>query len=146
MSNARAVVRRRLQGVAFLVVLVLLLGLAVAQYNKTFADVAHVTLQDRHRGQPAAGRLRRQGPRRHRRRVCAAVHGRRRGATIDLAMDPQYLTQIPADVSARLLPKTLFGERYVSLVAARPADHRSGWPTATSSARTAPETPSSCRR
>jgi len=38
------------------------------------------------------------------------------GATIELAIRPQYLDQIPADVSARLLPKTLFGERYVSLV------------------------------
>jgi virulence factor Mce-like protein len=38
------------------------------------------------------------------------------GARIELAIRPQYLEQIPADVSARLLPKTLFGERYVSLV------------------------------
>jgi virulence factor Mce-like protein len=37
------------------------------------------------------------------------------GATIQLAINPEYLDQIPADVSARLLPKTLFGERFVSL-------------------------------
>ena len=30
-------------------------------------------------------------------------------------IDPEYLDQIPADVTARLLPKTLFGERFVSL-------------------------------
>jgi virulence factor Mce-like protein len=39
------------------------------------------------------------------------------GATITLAINPQYLPEIPDDVSARLLPKTLFGERFVSLVA-----------------------------
>jgi virulence factor Mce-like protein len=38
------------------------------------------------------------------------------GATIELAINPDYLDQIPADVSARVLPKTLFGERFVSLV------------------------------
>ena len=38
------------------------------------------------------------------------------GATIELAIDPDHLDEIPADVSARLLPKTLFGERFVSLV------------------------------
>ena len=37
------------------------------------------------------------------------------GATIELAISPDYLDQIPADVSARLLPKTLFGERFVAL-------------------------------
>jgi ABC-type transporter Mla subunit MlaD len=39
------VIRIRLQGLAFLVVLVLLLGLAVASYNKAFTDVARVTLE-----------------------------------------------------------------------------------------------------
>ena len=37
------------------------------------------------------------------------------GATIELAINPDYLDQIPADVTARLLPKTLFGERFVAL-------------------------------
>src|SRR5215204_3607159 len=37
------------------------------------------------------------------------------GATIELAINPDYLEEIPADVTARLLPKTLFGERFVSL-------------------------------
>ena len=37
-------IRRRLQGLAFLVVLALLLGLAVAAYQKAFTSVARVTL------------------------------------------------------------------------------------------------------
>jgi virulence factor Mce-like protein len=46
-------------------------------------------------------------------------------ATVDLALDPDSVGLIPSNVSARLLPKTLFGEKYVDLVlptepAARP--------------------------
>ena len=46
-------IRRRLQGLAFLVVLALLLGLSVAIYNKAFTDVAMVTLQPRETGRSA---------------------------------------------------------------------------------------------
>ena len=46
MRSKRAhTIRRRLQGVAFLVVLAALLGLSVAFYNKAFTDVATVTLK-----------------------------------------------------------------------------------------------------
>ena len=109
------VFRRRLQGVAFLVVLALLLGLAVATYQKAFTSVAHGDPEDRHRGQPAPGGLGRQGARRHRRRRPEGRRASADGATIELAINPDYLDQIPADVSARLLPKTLFGERFVNL-------------------------------
>ena len=34
---------------------------------------------------------------------------------LELALDPDHVDRIPANVSARLLPKTLFGERYVAL-------------------------------
>src|SRR5690606_25614325 len=37
-------------------------------------------------------------------------------ATVELSLDPDKIDQIPDNVTARLLPKTLFGERYVSLV------------------------------
>jgi len=39
------------------------------------------------------------------------------GARLRLALDPATTAQIPANVTARLLPKTLFGERFVALVA-----------------------------
>lgn len=38
------------------------------------------------------------------------------GATVTLALDPATAESISATTTARLLPKTLFGERYVSLV------------------------------
>ena len=108
------VIRRRLQGLAFLVVLVLLLGLSVAIYNKAFTDVAMVTLQT----DTAGSQLQEASDVKVRGVIVGEVRGVSAdadGATIDLAINPDHLDQIPADVSARLLPKTLFGERFVSL-------------------------------
>lgn len=42
------------------------------------------------------------------------------GAVVTLALDPDTSKELPRSTTARLLPKTLFGERYVSLV--RPAE------------------------
>jgi phospholipid/cholesterol/gamma-HCH transport system substrate-binding protein len=113
--SGSAVVRRRLQGLAFLVVLALLLGLAVAQYRQAFSGAVRVTLETDTIGnqlQEASdvkirgvlvGQVR-------------SVSADADGASIELAIDSDHLADIPADVSARLLPKTLFGERFVSLV------------------------------
>jgi virulence factor Mce-like protein len=108
------VIRRRLQGVAFLVVIALLLGLSVALYDKAFTEVARVTLETDSIGnqlQEASDV-----------KVRGVIVGEVRevsasgdGARVELAILPEHLEQIPADVSARLLPKTLFGERYVAL-------------------------------
>jgi virulence factor Mce-like protein len=125
MSSARgAVVRRRVQGLAFLVVLALLLGLAVAAYQKAFTSVATVTLKT----DTAGNQLQEASDVKVRgvivgdvRKVDASADG----ATITLALNPDYLHQIPADVSARLLPKTLFGERFVNLqIPDSPSDKR----------------------
>jgi virulence factor Mce-like protein len=107
-------IRVRLQGVAFLVVLALLLGLAVAAYNKTFTTVAHVTLKT----DTAGNQLQEASDVKVRGVIVGEVRDVKasaKGATIDLAINPDYLKQIPADVTARLLPKTLFGERFVNL-------------------------------
>ena len=107
-------IRVRIQGVAFLVVLALLLGLAVATYQKAFTDVAHVTLQT----DTAGNQLQEASDVKVRGVIVGEVRdvqASTKGATIDLAINPDYLDQIPADVSARLLPKTLFGERFVNL-------------------------------
>ncbi|GHJ99718.1 ABC transporter substrate-binding protein [Streptomyces sp. Y2F8-2] len=102
-------------GVAFIAVLALLLSLAVAVYQQAFTSVVRVTLQADSLGnqlEPRAdvklrgllvGEVR-------------AVHADGTKATLDLALKPQYVTFIPSDVHARLLPKTLFGEKYVDLV------------------------------
>lgn len=48
------------------------------------------------------------------------------GATVRLAIDPQIAAELPAGTTARLLPKTLFGERYVALVPASDGAPASG--------------------
>lgn len=45
-----------------------------------------------------------------------AIEPRDGGATLTLALEPEVLDELPKDTTARLLPKTLFGERYVALV------------------------------
>ncbi|MGY1721717.1 MCE family protein [Blastococcus sp. SYSU DS0533] len=114
MSTRGAVARRRLQGLAFLVVLVLLLGLAVAAYQKAFTEVARVTLQT----DTVGNQLQEASDVKVRGVIVGDVRDVRAsadGAEIELAIRPEHLAQIPADVTARLLPKTLFGERFVSL-------------------------------
>ena len=91
------------------------LGLAVALYNKAFTEVARVTLET-----DTAGNELQQAADVKVRGVIVGdvrdVEASAEGATIELAIDPDDLDHIPANVTARLLPKTLFGERYVALV------------------------------
>jgi virulence factor Mce-like protein len=123
-SKKGAVIRRRLQGIAFLIVLAMLLGLSVAAYRKAFTEVAHVTLET----DTAGSQLQEASDVKVRGVIVGEVRDVRagmEGATIDLAILPEHLEQIPADVTARLLPKTLFGERFVSLeLPDRPSSER----------------------
>jgi virulence factor Mce-like protein len=110
-----ALARRRVAGVAFLVVIAMLVGLTVALYQKAFTPIVKVTLlTDRIGNQLSAqadvklrgmvvGRVR-------------SVHAEPNGARIDLALDPKRVGLIPENVSAQLIPKTLFGEKFVDLV------------------------------
>ena len=115
----RALVKRRIAGVIFLIVIAFLVQLTVLFYNKAFTKVVHVTLKaDRIGNQlsaPADVKLRGLVVGEVR-----AVHSTGQGATIDLALQPGQVKKIPANVQAQLLPKTLFGEKYVLLVI--PAD------------------------
>ncbi|GAB2968996.1 MCE family protein [Streptomyces pseudoechinosporeus] len=122
MSGMR-VLRLRLYGLVFLAVLALLLSLAVAVYQQAFTPVVRVTLEADSLGNqldPRAdvklrgllvGEVR-------------AVRADGEKATLDIALKPEHVAHIPADVHARLLPKTLFGEKYVDLVAPRDSSAR----------------------
>ncbi|GAA5160267.1 MULTISPECIES: MCE family protein [Amycolatopsis] len=114
----RAILRRRLWhqllGLVFLVVCALFFVTTVAIYKKAFTPVDMVRLETDHVGnQLVAGSDV---------KIRGVVVGEVRSvnalgdhAAIDLALDPGKIGQIPSNVSARLLPKTLFGERYVAL-------------------------------
>lgn len=105
----------RLLGVAFLAIIALFLTLTVALYNDAFTEVVKVTLKTDRVG----NQLQLDSDVKVRGMIVGEVKAIRTagdGAELDLALDPEQVRHIPANVSARLLPKTLFGERYVNLV------------------------------
>jgi phospholipid/cholesterol/gamma-HCH transport system substrate-binding protein len=106
---------RRVAGLSFLLVLVLLVALSVAVYQQRFTPVVSVTLMTDSIG----NELQSQSDVKIRGLIVGEVRSISTagdGARIQLALQPAAARNIPADVSARLLPKTLFGERYVELV------------------------------
>ena len=110
-----AKLRRRLAGVGYFAVVIAFLASQVLIYQKAFTPVVHVLLRTDHVGNqlqpPSAVKVRGL--------IVGEVRSIRatgHGAELDLAMQPDKVHMIPRDVSARLLPKTLLGERYVSLV------------------------------
>jgi phospholipid/cholesterol/gamma-HCH transport system substrate-binding protein len=108
--------RYQLLGLVFVLVAVLFVVLTVGIYRKVFTPVVAVTLQtDRVGTQLRAGAdVKLRGVRVGEVRSVAPSAT---GATIDLALDPAEAAQVPANVTAQLVPKTLFGERFVDLVA-----------------------------
>jgi virulence factor Mce-like protein len=108
--------RLRLYGVVFLAVLALLLSLAVAVYRQTFTSVVPITLQ----ADSLGNQLDPRADVKLRGLLVGEVRSVRADgtkATLGIALKPEYVSSIPSDVHARLLPKTLFGEKYVDLVA-----------------------------
>ena len=105
---------RKALGAAFLCLLVLSGYLTYAVFTQKFVDIVPVKLQTSRIGlqmEPLAdvkirgvivGEVR-------------DMHATAKGAVLDLAMDPSEVDTIPSNVSAAILPKTLFGEKYVSL-------------------------------
>ena len=124
LSAAQAKTRRRLVGVVFLLVFALLVWLSVALYNKQFTPAANVTLytdsvgNEMHPGADVMIRGVQVGEVRQ-------ISADGTGARLELAIQPDMVSQIPANVTAEMVPTTLFGERYVDLVTpAQPAQAR----------------------
>jgi virulence factor Mce-like protein len=115
---------KALRGLAFLGVLALLVGLAVGKYEGAFGSGIPVTLKvDR-----VGTQLDPKADVKVRGLIVGSVTSISTdgaGATVAMSLDPHLVSQIPADVTARLLPKTLFGQKFVSLVpAADPGPRR----------------------
>jgi len=105
----------RAYGVGFIVVVGLLIGLSVASFQKRFTPVVMVNLMTDRIG----SQLQTASDVKIRGLIVGEVRSIEttgNGATLKLALKPEMVDLIPANVSARLLPKTLFGERYVDLV------------------------------
>ena len=108
--------RRRYQamGIAFLVVAGLFLAGTIGMYNKAFTRFVAVTV----RADTAGNQMMPGADVKVRGVVVGEVRAIDAGnghADLRLALQPEKAGMIPANASARLLPKTLFGERYVAL-------------------------------
>ncbi len=113
-TSLRTTIGHRVLGVAFLALLLLFGLLTYAIFNKSFASYDGVTLR--------ASKIGLQLPHRAdvkiRGVLVGEVLGSRvtdRGVMLQLGIDPAKAALIPANTTARILPKTLFGEKYVAL-------------------------------
>jgi virulence factor Mce-like protein len=109
-----ATVRRRLLGLGFVVVIAGLVSLSIAMYNKAFTTVVNVALTTDKLG----NQLQVRGDVKVRGLIVGSIDKitpTGHGAVLDLALDPDKADLIPTNVTARFIPKTLFGERYVAL-------------------------------
>lgn len=108
------IVKRRLLGLLFLVVIAGLVSLSIAFYNKVFTPTVDVTLKASHTG----NELLLDSDVKVRGIIVGSVKAMRANgqyADLTLALSPSDVNKIPANVKAVILPKTLFGEQYVDL-------------------------------
>jgi len=124
LTAAQDKVRRRLVGVVFLLVFALLVWLSLALYNKQFTPVAMVTLytdsvgNEMHPGADVMVRGVQVGEVRQ-------ISADGKGARLELAIQPGMVSRLPANLTAEMVPTTLFGQRYVDLIMpARPSAAR----------------------
>lgn len=108
-----------LKGVALLLVLAALVAFSIATYEKAFQAAVHVEVTV-----PRAGlQLNQNGDVRLKGALVGRISSVRQvgdHAVIGLALDPAAAQGIPDDSVIRILPTTLFGQKYVELV--RPVD------------------------
>ena len=123
--DSRAEHRRlTVAGIAFLTAIALLIAFSIAVYQKVFEPVTMVTIKaDR-----AGLQLARFGDV----RVNGALVGQVREvaqdgkqASIKVGLRPEAAKRIPSNVDVQILPTTLFGQNYISLIA---PDQASGTP------------------
>jgi phospholipid/cholesterol/gamma-HCH transport system substrate-binding protein len=112
--KAAVVVEHRVLGVAFLGLLVLGVWFTNGVFNKSFTAYDEVTLRASKTGLqlPDHADVKLRGV------IVGEVLDRRvttQGAELTLGLYPSKRESVPSGVSARILPKTLFGEKYVAL-------------------------------
>ncbi|MDQ6641385.1 MAG: MlaD family protein, partial [Actinomycetota bacterium] len=102
-------------GVAFLTVIVLLVWLSIAIYQKAFTSSTMVTIKADRAGLQLAkfGDV----------RIHGVLIGQVRNitqdgrqASITVALQPSAAKNIPANVDVQILPTTLFGQKFISFV------------------------------
>lgn len=110
-----SVLRFRVLGVAFLALVVAAVWLTAAVFNKKFTDYEEVTLKSSRVGlnMPSRADVKIRGV------LVGEVLDTKvtpDGAELTLGIYPDELDTIPENVTGSILPKTLFGEKFVSLI------------------------------
>ena len=108
--------RRRALGLVFFLVVALFLTLTIMQYNKSFTSTVEVKLRTTSAGNalPTNADVKVRGL--NVGVVSEVAPNIEDGSVIvTLALQPDKVDLLPTDTTARILPKTLFGERYVAL-------------------------------
>jgi len=112
--RAAVTLEHRVLGAAFLALLLLAVWFTYAVFNKSFTEYDEVTLR--------SSKLGLQLPDHADVKIRGVIVGEvietattAEGARLTLGLYPSKRAVVPADVSARILPKTLFGEKYVAL-------------------------------
>lgn len=111
----RTVFRPRVLGIAFLALLVVAVWLTYAVFDKKFVDYERVTLKSSNIGLnlPARADVKIRGV------IVGEVLDTRsssEGAELTLGIFREDVDTIPKNVTGSIVPKTLFGEKYVSLI------------------------------
>lgn len=112
--GALTTLRRRGLGVALLMCMVLFVVTTLAFYNRAFTSTVDVILK----AQATGNQLLPEADVKVRGMIIGSVQrieATDSGADLHLSLEPEHAEQLPANVSAQLIPQTLFGERYVSL-------------------------------
>lgn len=105
----------RALGAGFIAVMLFFLWLTYAVFNQKFTDSVPVTLTTSTAGAslPSHADVKLRGM------IVGEVRSIKvtaDGVKMSIAMKPTAMKQVPRDVSAEIVPKTLFGEKYISLI------------------------------
>jgi len=121
MQRSQSALRLEIKGLILLVVMALLVWLSIAIYQKAFTSTVDITVETARAGlqlNPNAD-VRMRGALVGRVEDIRQEDGR---AVLKIALDDEEADHIPGDVEARILPTTLFGQKYVELVVPEGSD------------------------
>ncbi|MEH3032752.1 MAG: MCE family protein [Aeromicrobium erythreum] len=113
----------RILGIGFVALMLFFVWLTYAFFNKTFVKTDDVTVLTSNAGQnlPKNADVKLRGM------IVGEVKdiepsASGKGVKITIGMDPKLIDKVPQGVSAQIIPKTLFGEKYIALIAPQQLD------------------------
>lgn len=114
METQTSTLKRRLLGLLLFALVIGFVAITVMQYNRVFTKTTAIYLETDSAGNslPVRADVKIRGVLVG---TVASQEARDNKVVLKLDIDPDQIRNIPANTTARLLPKTLFGERFVAL-------------------------------